>query len=103
MREVDDEERGADPPLRERQERAVALAYSLTRAEHELAREAFALGCLLRRAGLDFDPLTFVALRVVEGSCERNVDPVECLNELARHGFLERSVAMAAELLEAAA
>jgi hypothetical protein len=103
MTGADDEERPAEPALRERQERAVALAHSLARAEHELAHEASALGCTLRRAGIEFDPLTFVALRVVEGSLEHNVDPVDCLTELAALGFLERSVALAVELFEDAA
>jgi hypothetical protein len=89
--------------LRERQERAVAFAHSLTRAEFDVAHEAFELGRTLRSAGIAFDPLTFVALRVVEGSCEKDVDPVECLKQLAALGFLERSVALAAELFEEAA
>ena len=55
-------------PLRESQEREIALGHSLTTAEHALAREAFALGRTLEQAGIAFDPLTFVALRIVEGS-----------------------------------
>jgi hypothetical protein len=98
-----DEGRAEEPVLRERQERAVALVHSLTQAEHELAREALELGDTLRRAGIAFDPLTFVAVRIVEGSCDHGIDPVDCLNELAALGFLERSVAMAVELLEDAA
>jgi len=99
----DDEELAADHTLRERQEREIALGHSLTRAEHELAREAFALGRTLERAGIDFDPLTFVALRIIEGSRDEHVDPVDCLNVLLAFGFLDRSVALAVELLEDAA
>ena len=99
----DDEELAADHTLRERQEREIALGHSLTRAEHELAREAFALGRTLERAGIDFDPLTFVALRIIEGSRDEHVDPVDCLNVLLAFGFLERSVALAVGLLDEAA
>jgi hypothetical protein len=100
LTEFDDEEMAADQTLRERQEREIALGHSLTTAEHELAREAYALGRTLARAGIDFDPLTFVALRIIEGSHDEHVDPVDCLNVLAAFGFLERSVALAIDLLE---
>jgi len=100
LTEFDDEELAADHTLRERQEREIALGYSLTNAEHELAHEAFALGRTLERAGIDFDPLTFVALRIIEGSRDEQVDPVDCLNVLVAFGFLERSVALAVDLLE---
>ena len=99
----EDEGLAADRVLRARQEREIALEHSLTTAEHELAREAFALGRTLERAGLDFDPLTFVALRIIEGSRDEHVDPVDCLNVLVAFGFLERSVALAVDLLEEAA
>ena len=99
----DDEELAADHTLRERQEREIALGHSLTRAEHELALEAVALGRTLERAGIDFDPLTFVALRIIEGSRDEHVDPVDCLNVLLAFGFLERSVALAVGLLDEAA
>ncbi len=99
----DDEELADDLSLRERQEREIALGHSLTKAEHELAREAFALGRTLERAGIPFDPLTFVALRIVEGSSDEHVDPLDCLNVLVAFGFLERSVALAVNLLDEAA
>ena len=103
LTEFDDEEMAADTTLRQRQEREIALGHSLTRAEHELALEAVALGRTLERAGIDFDPLTFVALRIIEGSRDEHVDPVDCLNVLVEIGFLERSVALAADLLDEAA
>ena len=99
----DDEELAADHLLRDRQEREIVLGHSLTTAEHELAREAFALGRTLERAGLDFDPLTFMVLRIVEGSRDEHLDPVECLNVLAAFGFFERSLALAVDLLDEAA
>jgi hypothetical protein len=99
----DDEELAEDLPLRERQEREIALGHSLTNAEHELAREALALGRTFEAAGLTFDPLTFVALRIVDGSRDEHVDPIDCLNVLLAFGFLERSVALATGLLDEAA
>jgi len=103
LTEFDDEEVAAAGVLRRRQEREIALGHSLTSAEHELAREAFALGRTLERAGIAFDPLTFVALRIIEGSRDEDVDPVDCLKVLVAFGFLERSVALAADLLDEAA
>jgi hypothetical protein len=99
----DDEEMEAELTLRERQEREIALGHSLTNAEHELAREAFVIGRTLEQAGIAFDPLTFVALRIVEGSRDEHVDPVDCLDVLAALGFLARSVALAEDLLDEAA
>jgi hypothetical protein len=93
----------AAPGLRDDQERDIALGHSLTSAEHALAREACALGRTLERAGIAFDPLTFVAMRVVEGSDHGHVDPSECLELLVELGFLERTVALAIDLLEDAA
>jgi hypothetical protein len=90
-------------PLRESQEREIALGHSLTTAEHALAREAFALGRTLEQAGIAFDPLTFIALRIVEGSDNERVDPVECLELLVQFGFVDRSVALANDMLEDAA
>ena len=103
LTEFNEEEVTADDALRRRQERDIALGHSLTSAEHELAREAFVLGHTLERAGIAFDPLTFVALRIVEGSRDENVDPVDCLNVLVKLGFLERSVALATDLFDEAA
>jgi hypothetical protein len=103
LTEFEDEEMAADHSLRLRQEREIALGYSLTTAEHELAREAFVLGRTFEEAGIDFDPVTFVALRIVEGSDAEHVDAVDCLSALVALGFLERSVAMAVDLLDEAA
>ena len=103
LTEFDDEELADDLSLRERQEREIALGHSLTRAEHELAREAVVLGRTLELAGIAFDPLTFVALRIIEGSRDEHVDPLDCLNALLAFGFLERSVALAVDLLDEAA
>ncbi len=88
--------------LRSEQEREIALEHSLTSAEHAIAQEAISLARTFERAGIDFDPLTFVALRIVEGSEEEQVDPVECLEVLCRFGFVERAVTLTNDLLDAA-
>lgn len=103
LTEFDDEETAAEVTLRSRQEREIALGHSLLTAEHELAHEAFVLGRTLEQAGIAFDPLTFIALRIIEGSRSEHVDPVDCLTVLLAFGFLERSVALAESLLDEAA
>jgi hypothetical protein len=103
LTDFDDEECISDAMLRLRQEREIRLGHSLTEAEHELAIEAQRVGLIMAQAGIPFDPLTFIALRVVEGSLEECVDPINCLAVLLEHGFLERSVELAAGLLEDAA
>jgi hypothetical protein len=98
-----DEEEMTAASARERQERKIALSHSLTCAEHALACEAFTIGRTLECAGIDFDPLTFIAFRLVDGSTGMDVDPVELLELLLSEGFLERSVGMAKDFLEDAA
>jgi hypothetical protein len=93
----------ADEPLRSRQEREIEFGHTLSEAEHDLAWEAFHFGRTLELAGIAFDPLTYIALRIVEGSIDEQTNPVDCLNVLGAFGFLERSVAIAVELLDEAA
>lgn len=90
-------------PLRHLQERAIALDHSLTAAEHALTRDAVVVGLTLARAGIEFDPRTFVALRIVEGSLDLAVDPIECLRLMQARGVIERAVAATVDLLEDAA
>lgn len=89
--------------LREAQEREVALSHSLTEAEHALAREAWLVGRTFERAGFAFDTVTFVVTRILEGSIAEDTDPVDALHVLAALGLLDRSIAMADELLDEAA
>jgi hypothetical protein len=89
--------------LRDRQEQEIALGHSLTSAEHALAEEACSLGRMFHQAGIAFDPLTFVVMRIVEGSDDERIDPVECIELLVELGFLDRSVALANDMLEEAA
>ncbi len=85
--------------LRACQERQLATSHALSSMEYALAREAFHVGVALRQAGIGFDPLTFVALRILEASLAELVDPSCTLNALADSGSLGRSVELATDLL----
>jgi hypothetical protein len=89
--------------LRDEQEQEIALGHSLASAEHALAREACSIGRTFERAGIAFDPVTFVVMRIMEGSDDERIDPVECIELLVELGFLERSVMLANDMLEEAA
>jgi hypothetical protein len=91
---------GSEPP-RSRQEREIALAHSLAAAERALADEAFAVGQVFDRAGIRFDPRTFVVLRVIEASLTGGAEPLDCLRALGERGVLDRSVGLAQTLLAA--
>lgn len=86
--------------LRARQERELQAGYALASMEYALAREAFHVGTTMRRAGIDFDPVTFVALRILEVSVAELDDPFHALVELVGIGALERSVELATDLLD---
>ena len=86
--------------LRAQQERDLAVSYALATMEFALAHEAFHVGTTMRDAGIGFDPLTFVALRILEAGADESVDPSELLSTLSDHGTLERSVELATEWLE---
>jgi hypothetical protein len=86
--------------LRAQQERDLAVSYALVTMEFALAHEAFHVGSTLREAGIGFDPLTFVALRVLEAGADESVDPSDLLSALADSGTLERSVEMAEDWLD---
>jgi hypothetical protein len=99
----DDQGVAPGSPLRLHQERQVALSHSLTAAEYALAEEASVVGRAFEQVGIAFDPVTFVVLRILEGSLDEQADPIECLRTLGALGLLDRSVARAVELLERAA
>ena len=86
--------------LRAQQERDLAVSYALATMEFALAHEAFHVGTTMREVGIGFDPLTFVALRILEAGADESVDPSELLATLTDSGTLERSVELATELLE---
>jgi hypothetical protein len=85
---------------RAHQERDIALRHSVVAAEHALAVEAIQVGRAFRQLGLGFDPLTFVALRVMEQGCASGCDPAKALSWFVDDGAIERSVAIAVEQLE---
>jgi hypothetical protein len=86
--------------LRARQESELATSHALASMEYALAREAFHVGTAMRRAGIEFDPLTFVALRILEASLAELADPSCALSMLWDSGSLGRSVELATDLLE---
>jgi hypothetical protein len=86
--------------LRARQENELAVSYALATMEFALANEAYHVGATLRAAGLAFDPLTFVALRILEAGAAERVDPSDLLGALSDNGTLGRSVELATDLLE---
>jgi hypothetical protein len=88
--------------VRARQEQELALRHSMVEMEHALAREAIAVGRALSGAGLPFDPLTFIATRLLEGIVSVRAEPHDALAWLVGDGTLERSVALAVEGLGSA-
>jgi hypothetical protein len=90
------------PPdeVRAEQERELAADFALASMEHALAREAFHIGVALRRAGVELDPRTFVALRILEVCVAELIDPSHAIGELVENGSLERSVELATDLLD---
>ena len=91
MQGSEDTEQPADE-LRALQENEMAVSYALTSMEFALAHEAFHVGSTMREAGIVFDPLTFVALRILEASASEVADPSGLLRALADSGSLDRSV-----------
>lgn len=85
--------------LRAEQERELVAGFALASMEHALAREAFHVGVALRRAGIELDARTFVALRILEVCVDQLIDPSSAIGELVDNGSLERSVELATELL----
>jgi hypothetical protein len=86
--------------LRAQQERDLAVTHALATMEYALANEAFHVGSTMRDVGIGFDPLTFVALRILEAGAAEYVDPTDLLSTLAENGTLERSVELAEDWLE---
>jgi hypothetical protein len=88
---------------RGRQEREVALSHALVEAEYALAREGAWVGRALVSAGLEFDAVTFVAVRVLETSVAENMDPADALASSELRDLIERSAALATGLLASGA
>lgn len=83
--------------VRANQERELSVRHSLVEMEHALAREAIVVGRALSGAGLPFDPLTFIATRLLEGIVAVRAEPHDALAWLVGDGTLDRSVALAVE------
>lgn len=90
------------PPdiVRAHQERELAAAYAMADMEHALGNEAFHVALMLREAGIELDPMTFVALRVLEACVAELVDPSEAIAALVENGSLGRSVDIATDLID---
>jgi hypothetical protein len=96
------EDIAGQPPdvVRAQQERELSAAFALTSMEHALANDAFHVALVLREAGIEVDPLTLVALRVLEACAAELVDPAEFIAMLVENGSLARSVELATDLLD---
>jgi hypothetical protein len=88
--------------LRGSQEREVAASHALTGAEYALGFEAYVIGRVFARAGVGFDPHTFISLRVIEASLDGPADPVDALATLTDCGTIERAVVLATGMLDEA-
>ena len=85
--------------LRGSQEREVAASHALTGAEYALGFEAYVIGRVFARAGIGFDPHTFISLRIIEASLDGPADPVDALTTLTDFGTVKRAVIMATGML----
>lgn len=85
--------------LRRAQEREVATSHALTGAEYALGFEAYVIGRVFARAGVGFDPHTFIALRIIEASLDGPADPVDALTTLTDAGTVNRAVTLANGML----
>ena len=96
----EDMRQGPHDELRAEKERELVAGFALASMEHALAREAFHVGVALRQAGVELDPRTFVALRILEACVGELIDPSEAICELLENGSLDRSVELATDLLD---
>lgn len=85
---------------RAQQERELAAAFAMASMEYALANEAFHVATMLREVGIQLDPATFVALRILEGCVAELVDPTEAIAALVENGSVGRSVDLATDLLD---
>ena len=77
----------------------MAMSHKLSAMEFALAREAAAVGRVFALAGVPFDSRTFVAVRLLEASVVERVEPLDVLRVLDERGALDRSAAIADDLL----
>jgi hypothetical protein len=86
--------------LRGEQEREIRTRHSIVELEIALATDAVHVGRALAEAGLAFDPLTFIASRILEVAVTEDADPHGLLAWLVEDGSIERSVDLALDGLD---
>ena len=86
--------------VREDQERDIRTRHSIVELEVALATDAVHVGRALAEAGLAFDPLTFIASRILEVALTEDADPHGLLAWLVEDGSIERSVELAVDGLD---
>jgi hypothetical protein len=87
--------------LRSWQEREIRMRHAIVELEITLATDAMHAGRMFAEAGLAFDPLTFIASRILELADAEDADPYELLVWLVDDGSIERSIELALEGLDA--
>ena len=87
--------------LRSQQEAEIRTRHAIVELELTLAREAVHVGRAFAEAGLAFDPLTFIASRILDVAVAEDTDPQDLLAWLIEDGSIERSVELADEGLDA--
>jgi hypothetical protein len=87
--------------LRSWQEREIRTRHAIVELEATLATDAVHVGRALAEAGLAFDPLTFIASRVLQLADLEEADAYDLLVWLVDDGSIERSVELALEGLDA--
>jgi hypothetical protein len=87
--------------LRSWQEREIRTRHAIVELEVTLATDAVQVGRAFAEAGLAFDPLTFIASRVLHLADLEDVDAYDLLVWLVDDGSIERSVELALEGLDA--
>jgi hypothetical protein len=86
--------------LRSWQEREIRTRHAIVELEATLATDAVHVGRALAEAGLAFDPLTFIASRVLQLAELEEGDAYDLLVWLVDDGSIERSVELALEGLD---
>ena len=99
MMDPNHEELRLPADIRRSQEQEVAATHVLTGAEYALGFEAYVIGRVFARAGIGFDPLTFISLRIIEASLDGPADPVDALTTLTDCGTVDRAVLLATGML----
>ena len=84
--------------LRARQDRDIATSHALTTAEYALAFEAAQVWRAFAAVELDFDPRTFVAMRILESSVAEGLDLEHALGSSVIRALIERAATLSDRL-----